>query len=209
MRGSFRFFVVFAVACSSKSSTPPPPATAAAATPGTATDLDKAASSRATAFCERVFGCCDDESKKLLLNVVSATAAGSQGECESAVKEFLKSARVQVVTALERKDLEFFPSKEADCLKADIAKVETEIGVCTKRVGEGEACSSGEDCNADLYCHRTNDAKQCTFVEGACKAYETRAEGEKCCNAEQCESRTCSPTNKGILCIESSLKCDQ
>ncbi len=250
--GSLFLSAVFALgACSSESSKPS--TTPAAATPGTAADLDKSANMRATAFCERAFNCCDDASKKAVLTVVAPTAADSQSACESAVKEFLKNARVQIVTALERKDLEFYPSKEADCIKAEggktcgeffalgagtapqvacaasftgkikdgaacttnaacesgYCKVETEIGVCTKRVGEGEPCASAEDCNEGLYCKRAIDSKQCSFGDGACKAYESRNDGEACCEAEQCNSRTCSPTNKGIKCVPSKLKCTQ
>jgi hypothetical protein len=247
---------VAGVGCSS-SDAPAVPVGPAADTPGTQADLDKAIDARAAAFCDRVFACCEAASKTQLLNLY-ATADVPRDQCEAKIKDWLKAAATGAATSLARKDLEFFPSKEAKCLEADAAKsctdffalgaatepriacpeaftgkaaegaacsshaacvsgfcklpLDGESGVCAPFPQEGDACSGTEECGgAGLYCFRTGAPPACKFGPGTCKARDAKADGESCCNPEECEGQTCSLNKKGqpICNQQNRLKCDQ
>lgn len=243
------------LACSSDSTNsqdagPPPP------TPGTQADLDASIAKRITAYCDRVFDCCDATSQSKLLSVY-AGAVTSRDKCDAAVKDFLKTSITAASTALQRKDLEFYPSKEADCLKQEAdkgcgdffalgaasepkvacsdaftgkvkdgagctlnaacaskyCKLDGESGVCAKYPQEGDPCGSTLECGGagDLYCYRTSAPPACKFVDGVCKARESKADGQPCCNPEECEGQSCNPNQKGQpMCNHSNaLKCSK
>lgn len=244
---------VVVLACSSSSGSGPsgPPAP----TPGSASDLDAAVAKRIQAYCDRVFNCCDAGSQSKLLQVY-ANGETSHDKCEAAVKEYLKTSITAASTALQRKDLDFYPSKEADCLKAEgdksctdffalgaatepkvacadaftgkikddasctlnaacaskYCKLNGESGTCAPFPQEGDPCGSTADCGGigDLYCYRTSAPPACNFVAGKCKARESKADGQPCCNPEECEGQSCNPTNKGPQCNHSNaLKCNK
>ncbi len=255
-----RFCVCFALTgvlvlgCSSKEETPAPTGPVPP-TPGTQADLDKAVAARASAFCSRVFDCCETESKTRLLTLYFGTDAVARDKCEAKITEFLKPTFTGAATSLQRKDLEFYPTKEATCLSADEAKscseffalgaatepkiacaaafsgkikddaactigascasgyckLDGESGRCAKFPEEGDACGGTSECGGELYCFRTKAPPACTFGPGKCKARESKADGQPCCNGEECAGQTCLPTQKGgpVCNQQNRLKCSK
>ncbi|MFO0669758.1 MAG: hypothetical protein U0235_09055 [Polyangiaceae bacterium] len=250
---AFGFALLVVVACSSSSSSSggggPAPAT-----PGTQSDLDSAAAARIKDYCDRVFNCCDAVSASKLVQVYAGGDVKRDG-CEAGVKEWLKTTATSAATALQRKDLEFYPSKEATCLKDDqgkscsdffalgqatepklacgdaftgkvkegsgctsnaacasgYCKLNGESGLCAPFPQEGDSCTSTIECGGgNLYCDRTLGPPACKFGEGKCKPRDSKADGQPCCNPEECEGQSCNPTNKGPQCNHSNqLKCNK
>jgi hypothetical protein len=232
---------VLVLGCSSSdSSTAPPPGPVAPA-PGTQADLDAAIGARAASYCDRVFACCEAASKTVLLTLYAGEDV-ARDKCEAKVKEWLKSATTAAATSLQRKDLDFFPSKEDACQKDEQAKtcdeffalgsstepkiacpaaftgktkegagctlsascasgyckLDGESGICAKFPEEGDDCGGTTECGGgDLFCFRTTAPPACKFVQGKCKPRESKADGQSCCNPEECAGQTCSVNQKG------------
>lgn len=245
---------VLVLGCSSSEETTAPPPGPVAPTPGTQADLDKAVAARAASFCSRIFDCCESEAKSQLLTLY-ANGDVTRDKCEAKIIEWLKPTVTGAATSLARKDLEFFPTKEATCLAADDAKtcseffalgpatepriacataftgkikdgsgctiaascasgyckLDGESGLCAKFPEEGDACGGTNECGGELYCFRTTAPPACKFGPGKCKAREAKADGQSCCNPEECEGQTCSLTQKGQpVCNQGSrLKCSK
>jgi hypothetical protein len=176
----------FSIACSSSSNNTPTGAAPPPAQPGTSTDFESAVAARAKSFCDRVFDCCDAAAKSTLLQPYN-NADGSADACATAVKASLKVATTSVVTAMGKKELQFFPSKEADCLKADDAKS------CSDFFAAGPATQPTLACSA-AFTGTGKDGATCA-LDGACASGFCKLDGSVgVCAAKPAEGDPCGST---------------
>ena len=245
--------VALVAACSSSS--PSDGNAPAADNPGTTADLDAALKARASAYCGRVFECCEAASSSELLQVFAGGKITAD-TCQAGVTEWLKTQYTAAATSLQRKDLDFYPARESACAKEEAAKTCTdtfalgratspvvacakafvgkvkdgascttssacasgfcklvgEAGTCAPVPAEGDTCDAATDCGIGaLYCSRANKPPACAFGQGVCRAREGKADGEACCNPEECAGQTCLPNKKGqpICNATKILKCSK
>lgn len=179
------------VACSSSSSATPTPAVDAGPVVGTTDEFSQAAAARAKAYCDRLFDCCDAASQTLLMSLY-ANGADSRDKCEAGISDWMKPNLTTTTIALTRKDVEFYPSREADCVKADAAES------CSDFFTLGGASEPKMACDA-AFGGKIAEGGGCSFNQACLTGY--------CKLGADLQSGVCAPLPKEGDACESATEC--